>query len=426
MKKTISLLLALVLALTLCLCACGQTQEAPAAAEETETAAEETAAAAENTILEYRNTGFTFEVPAGFSDTIGWVRQDPGDIGDMGEVPSFGSGILVGYLGYTARTADEVEEMNAKIEEYIETHDDVDPDFLAEVEAFYRNMSIFYVLGLTDEWTIKDACEEAFGGQPPFRQTTELGKQGDFTYYLCFIDYSHPIVTEIMEGWPQDMVDELAALSEEVAAHPELFALREREVSFVPPEIGTKVEFETTDLDGNPVSSADIFAQNKVTLVNIWRTWCGPCIEELPDLDEINRAYAEKGVGVITYCADADSDDLIAEAKDIAGEYSFLNLAWSESIDDALPWQGTPTTYFVDSEGKILGYPIMGKAVDDYYARLDAYLSGEEAEQSVSLIPEEGDNATYTVMVVDQNGDPVPGVYVNFCTSVACNMATSN
>ena len=48
------------------------------------------------------------------------------------------------------------------------------------------------------------------------------------------------------------------------------------------------------------------------------------------------------------------------------------------------------------------------------------------AEESVGLVPEEGENAAYVVTVADQNGDPVPGVYVNFCTSTACSMAVSD
>ena len=421
MKKPIFWLLTLVLALSLCLCACGQTQEAPAPAEEEETPA--AAAEAEGVVLDFRTTGFTFTEPDSFSHTLGKVHDEPGD---MGECPSYGSGILMGYLVYTARSPEEYAEMNAYFEEYMETHDDIDDEYMAKVKEFYRNMSVFYVFGLTDDWTIQTACLEALGGEPPFKDPIELGKQGDFTYYLCTFDYTAPIMKELMEGWPQEMLDEVIALSEEVEAHPELFTLKEREVDFVPPDIGTKVEFETTDLDGNPVSSEEIFAENDVTMINIWRTWCGPCVEEMPDLDELNQAYADKGAAVITYCADADSDELIAAAKDIVGEYGFQSLAWSESIDTALPWRGTPTTYFVDREGKILGYPINGMAVDEYSARLDDYLNGKEAEQSVSLVPEEGETAAYTVTVTDQNGDPVPGVYVNFCTSVACNMAISD
>ena len=46
--------------------------------------------------------------------------------------------------------------------------------------------------------------------------------------------------------------------------------------------------------------------------------------------------------------------------------------------------------------------------------------------QETTTPAEEGETAVYTITVVDQNGDPVPGVYVNFCTSVVCNMAISD
>ena len=37
--------------------------------------------------------------------------------------------------------------------------------------------------------------------------------------------------------------------------------------------IGTKVSFTTTDLDGNPISSEEIFSQHEITMVNIWSSW---------------------------------------------------------------------------------------------------------------------------------------------------------
>ncbi|MBQ3381437.1 MAG: TlpA family protein disulfide reductase [Oscillospiraceae bacterium] len=44
-----------------------------------------------------------------------------------------------------------------------------------------------------------------------------------------------------------------------------------------------KISFETRDLDGNPVSSEDLFKQNTITMLNFWATWCGPCKAELRD-----------------------------------------------------------------------------------------------------------------------------------------------
>ncbi|MBQ4235421.1 MAG: TlpA family protein disulfide reductase, partial [Treponema sp.] len=44
---------------------------------------------------------------------------------------------------------------------------------------------------------------------------------------------------------------------------------------------GEKITFTATDLNGRIVTS-EIFEKNKVTMLNIWGTFCGPCIREMP------------------------------------------------------------------------------------------------------------------------------------------------
>lgn len=62
---------------------------------------------------------------------------------------------------------------------------------------------------------------------------------------------------------------------------------------------GADVAFETTDLDGNPVNSAQLFSQNKITMINIWATTCGPCIEEMPELEKMNQEFQKKGGAIV-------------------------------------------------------------------------------------------------------------------------------
>ena len=61
---------------------------------------------------------------------------------------------------------------------------------------------------------------------------------------------------------------------------------------------GDKVTFTSKDINGSSVSS-DIFAKNKITMVNIWGTFCPPCIREMPDLAKLNEANKSKGVEVV-------------------------------------------------------------------------------------------------------------------------------
>ena len=134
---------------------------------------------------------------------------------------------------------------------------------------------------------------------------------------------------------------------------------------------GSSISFQTTDLDGNAVDSKDLFAKNKITMINIWGTYCGPCVEEMPEIEVISKEYADKGaavVGLVVDVTEAD-DSKLADAHDIVKDtgVTYLNLkAWDGS---------TPTTYFVDSEGNLVGDPIVGANVAKYREALDGLLA---------------------------------------------------
>ena len=51
------------------------------------------------------------------------------------------------------------------------------------------------------------------------------------------------------------------------------------------------VTFTGTDLEGNTVSS-DLFSQSALTMVNVWATYCNPCLREMPALGELAEDYA--------------------------------------------------------------------------------------------------------------------------------------
>ena len=134
--------------------------------------------------------------------------------------------------------------------------------------------------------------------------------------------------------------------------------------------VGNTVSFETTDLDGNPVSSADLFRGKKVTMINFWATWCPHCVEELPELEKLNKELEAQGCQVIGICEDTDTD--AAEAKRILEEkgVTYTNIALVKEMYPMMPHKAMPTTYFVDSEGKILTKPVVGVNIEEYKERL--------------------------------------------------------
>ncbi len=151
-------------------------------------------------------------------------------------------------------------------------------------------------------------------------------------------------------------------------------------------------DFTAEDLDGNPVDEA-IFADYDLTMINLWGTFCGPCIQEMPELGEIAEEYEEKGFQIVGICTDAvDGDgqaltDTVASAKEIIEETGadYLHiLPTGEIFTDLLPRvSAVPTTIFVDREGKQVGLADMGaKDKDSWLAVIDEKLEQvrQEAE----------------------------------------------
>ena len=149
-------------------------------------------------------------------------------------------------------------------------------------------------------------------------------------------------------------------------------------------EAGVPVMFVTEDLSLEPVTSDELFGENQITMVNIWATYCGYCIDEMPDLEKLSHALEEKGCGIIGMVGDirgVDDRELIEEAKKIieATGVTYPNVLPWDNWMDMLPVPGYPTTYFVDSEGRVIGEPAVGaRGAADYEALVDEALAALE------------------------------------------------
>ena len=125
--------------------------------------------------------------------------------------------------------------------------------------------------------------------------------------------------------------------------------------------------FTGKDLDGNEVSSDELFSKNKVTVMNFWFTSCKPCVGELGDLEDLNKELTEKGgqvVGVNSFTLDGNKGE-IADAKDVLSKkgVTYKNI-WFKSGSEAGKFTSNlfsfPTTYVIDQNGNIVGEPIVG------------------------------------------------------------------
>lgn len=132
--------------------------------------------------------------------------------------------------------------------------------------------------------------------------------------------------------------------------------------------------FETTDLDGNPVTAQELFSAHTVTMVNVWASWCPPCVRELPDLQRLSGEFAEKDCALVGFLLDGDEAQGLADGRARLEEagVTYTILLPCEELNEIFSVQAVPTSFFVDSGGHLVGEPIVGAYVEGYTAALDA------------------------------------------------------
>ena len=132
--------------------------------------------------------------------------------------------------------------------------------------------------------------------------------------------------------------------------------------------------FETTDINGDPVSLTD-YADAKVIMVNMWEPWCGPCVNEMPDIERLYQEYKDQGFLVLGVFATVDGDE---DAKWVIRSTGVTYPILHASEEFVVFNTGyVPTTVFMDSEGWGLteNAYVGSKSYEDWKAIIEDLLS---------------------------------------------------
>ena len=128
-------------------------------------------------------------------------------------------------------------------------------------------------------------------------------------------------------------------------------------------------KFETKGVDGKDYTEK-VFSDYDLTLVNVFTTWCSPCVNEIPELEKLYEEMKEKGVGVVGVVLDTVGDDA-KQNEDTVKKAGVLQEKTKASypflIPDSTMMNGRlngisafPETFFVDKEGNIVGETYSG------------------------------------------------------------------
>lgn len=131
-------------------------------------------------------------------------------------------------------------------------------------------------------------------------------------------------------------------------------------------QLGSIPSFKAKDFEDGEVTG-DIFAENELTVVNVWGTFCPPCIEEMPLLQEMSEELKDKNIGFVGICWDVAYEDGANDlAKKIVSDakVTYPNILLDTSDENVANFynsiQGLPTTIVVDKEGNIVKEPVLG------------------------------------------------------------------
>ena len=150
------------------------------------------------------------------------------------------------------------------------------------------------------------------------------------------------------------------------------------------PEEKYYLTFEAVTTEGEAWNS-DKFTNSKITMINVWGTYCNPCLSEMPGLGELAAEYDAGQFQLIGVICDVMSDDSAANidyAKQLIAETkaNYPHLLLNESLYASFVGavSAVPTTFFVRQDGSVIGYLTGAMEKENWKTLIDELLSKEQ------------------------------------------------
>jgi len=108
-------------------------------------------------------------------------------------------------------------------------------------------------------------------------------------------------------------------------------------------------------------------------LLDFWATWCGPCVQELPNVIETYEKYHSKGLEIVGISLDNEKKDLeefVAKRSGMTWAQVFDGKGWESAIGQEYGVNAIPFTLLLDGEGTIVARDLRGEALGKTVANL--------------------------------------------------------
>jgi thiol-disulfide isomerase/thioredoxin len=129
-------------------------------------------------------------------------------------------------------------------------------------------------------------------------------------------------------------------------------------------------DFTMKSIDGTDISALQEVKKNKLTLIDFWASWCGPCRQEMPNVINIYNEYKDKGFGIIGVSLDQNEKAWKDAVEEMGLKWIQLSdlQGWNNAAARTYGVNAIPFTMIVDNNGYIVAVNLRGEQLKQYIA----------------------------------------------------------
>ncbi|POY36003.1 TlpA family protein disulfide reductase [Solitalea longa] len=129
-------------------------------------------------------------------------------------------------------------------------------------------------------------------------------------------------------------------------------------------------EIQLNDINGNPISVSSL--KGKYVLVDFWASWCGPCMQEVPELTNLYATYHGKGLEIYGVSLDNDKNRWQQATKN--HQMNWIHVSdlkkWESQPLESYGVDAIPANFILDKEGKIIAKNLHGVQLEHFLKKL--------------------------------------------------------